>query len=176
MSMGPGHVSPPNVVSQVHIQPPLRRSAAPKQLSQAHSPCDCWRRTTHGKRSRRRSNPHVDVQGRRRDGGDEMVECKTSDFVVVLFDGENEREERRGRAGLWEIGEMPNTAERGMAVRQGRRGRGWSRLGLARARWEMRLQQTCGRSCAWLCFAGVHKDRASRRLATGGREHRDRRI
>lgn len=70
-----------------------------------------------------------------------MVECKTSDFVVVLFDGENEREERRGRAGLWEIGEMPNTAERGMAVRQGRRGRGWSRLGLARARWEMRLHR-----------------------------------
>lgn len=109
------------------------------QTALPSSPCV----TGPGPTTRKEKERGIRIPKSVRKDDDEMGKTRwkgqTSDFGCGVSE-ESEREEEE-RAGLWEIGELPNTAQSGMVTLQGRRVGGSSRLGLARAGWEMRLQQ-----------------------------------
>jgi hypothetical protein len=107
-----------------------------------------------------------------------MEKPKRVTFVVVFVSEERTRRRAkgRGRAGLsGKLESCQNTAQTGMAARQGRRGRGSTRLGLACAGREMSfageegerglpvtaaltvgLRLSCHETCAEIC-ALVHE-------------------
>jgi hypothetical protein len=147
MSTIPSHVSQQNVLSQVHIQPSLVASrppnSSPKLFPRGWAVRQRGKRERDGFESPSRCARTTTSWGRR-DGKDKRV----------TFGGgvsESEREEK-GRAGLWEIGKLPNTAQSGIVARQGRRGGGSSRLGLVHAGWEMRLQEMLFDLCRVLSY------------------------